>query len=222
MPVKSAQTRRRVLDAAARILAANGFAGTRLSDIADEAELQAPAIYYYFGSREDLIEEVMWVGNVGTRKYVLRTLDALDASTSPLDRILVAVKAHLEHILSISDYAKAATRNGRQLPERMQARQLAEQAEYSHIWRSLLADAAAAGQLREDLDLFAARMLILGALNWAPEWWDVNRGSLESLIHTAQDMVCHGISATVTGPRQPAPAPVGGRPDSQSSDGGRR
>jgi hypothetical protein len=63
-------------------------------------------------------------------------------------------------------------------------------------------------------------MLILGALNWAPEWWDVNRGSLESLIHTAQDMVCHGISATVTGPRQPAP--VGGRPDSQSSAGGRR
>jgi hypothetical protein len=32
---------------------------------------------------EDLIEEVIWVGNVGTRKYVLRTLDALDASTSP-------------------------------------------------------------------------------------------------------------------------------------------
>jgi hypothetical protein len=133
-------------------------------------------------------------GHPQVRSQNSRRAGCLDES---LDRILVAVKAHLEHILNISDYAKAATRNGRQLPERMQARQLAEQAEYSHIWRSLLAGAAAAGQLREDLDLFAARMLILGALNWAPDWWDVNRGSLESLIHTAQDMVCH---ATVTGP----------------------
>ena len=194
MPVKSAQTRRRVLDAAAKILAAKGFAGTRLSDIADEAELRAPAIYYYFRSREDLVEEVMWVGNKGTREYVVKTLDALDPATSPLDRILVAVKAHLEHILGISDYAKAATRNGLQLPQGMRARQIAEQAEYSRIWRGLLADAADAGQLREGLDPYAARMLIIGALNWAPEWWDIKRGSLESLIHSAQDLVRHALA----------------------------
>ena len=39
-----------------------GYAGTRLSDVAEYAEIQAPAIYYYFPSREDLIEEVMYSG----------------------------------------------------------------------------------------------------------------------------------------------------------------
>ena len=57
---KSARTRERILDAAAHVLSRKGYAGTRLTDVADQAGLQAPAIYYYFPSREDLIEEVMW------------------------------------------------------------------------------------------------------------------------------------------------------------------
>ena len=41
---KSARTRTRILDAAAHVLSSKGFAGTRLSDVAEYAELQAPAI----------------------------------------------------------------------------------------------------------------------------------------------------------------------------------
>ena len=50
------------LDAAAHVLSAKGYAGLRLNDVAAHAELQAPAIYYYYPSRDDLIEEVMWAG----------------------------------------------------------------------------------------------------------------------------------------------------------------
>ena len=57
---KSVRTRERILDAAAHVLSRKGYAGARLSDVADQAEIQAPAIYYYFPSRDDLIEEVMW------------------------------------------------------------------------------------------------------------------------------------------------------------------
>ena len=54
---KSARTRDRILDAAAHVLSRKGYAGTRLTDVADRAAIQAPAIYYYFPSRDDLIEE---------------------------------------------------------------------------------------------------------------------------------------------------------------------
>lgn len=43
-----ARTRRRLLDAIAAVLSRRGFAGTRLSDIAAQARIQAPAIYYYY------------------------------------------------------------------------------------------------------------------------------------------------------------------------------
>ena len=75
------ETRTRILDAAAHVLSVKGFAGTRLTDVADYAQLQAPAIYYYFPSREDLIEEVMYAGISDMRQHLQLTLDALPAGT---------------------------------------------------------------------------------------------------------------------------------------------
>src|SRR5947209_20378501 len=71
---KSARTRERILDAAAHVLSIKGYAGMRLADVAEYAELQAPAIYYYFSSREDLIEEVMWAGIADMRAQVSAVL----------------------------------------------------------------------------------------------------------------------------------------------------
>jgi AcrR family transcriptional regulator len=189
---KSARTRQRILDATARVLSLKGYAGTRLADIAEQAEVQAPAIYYYWPSREDVIEEVMWTGIARMRAHVRAALDALPPETGPLDRIDAAVEAHLRHMLEISDYARAAIRNSAQLPDAIRTRQLAEADRYGELWRALIADAAA--ELRSGLDPRAARMLILGALNWAVEWWNPRRGSLTTLVQTAQSLVRHGLS----------------------------
>ena len=79
--------------------------------MAEYADVQAPAIYYYFVSREDLIEEVMYCGVAELRKHVQGALNELPPETSPLDRIMTAVEAHLRHELEISDYATASIRN---------------------------------------------------------------------------------------------------------------
>jgi len=47
--------------------------------------------------------------------------------------------------------------------------------------------------LRADLDPMAARMLVLGALNWAAEWWNPRRGSIDAVVRTAQSLVRHGL-----------------------------
>jgi hypothetical protein len=61
------------------------------------------------------------------------------------------------------------------------------------MWRKLLQDAGNAGLLRSDLDPMAARMMVLGALNWAAEWWNPRRGSLDTVVRTAQSLVRHGL-----------------------------
>ncbi len=67
--------------------------------------------------------------------------------------------------------------------------------------RERILDAAAhvlrgnAGLLRSDLEARAARMLVLGALNWAAEWWNPRRGSLEVVVRTAQSLVRSGLAA---------------------------
>ncbi|TDD03778.1 TetR/AcrR family transcriptional regulator [Saccharopolyspora terrae] len=193
---KSARTRQRILDAAAHVLSRKGYAGTRLTDVAEAAELQAPAIYYYFPSREDLIEEVMWSGIAHMAEHVQAQLDALPPEAAALDRIEVAVESHLRYQLEISDYTTAATRNAGQIPEGIRVRYSVEANRYGDIWRKLLDDAKRDGSLRVELDARAARMLVLGALNWAAEWWNPRRGSLEQVIRTAKSIVRSGLAAS--------------------------
>jgi len=191
---KSALTRARILDAAAHVLSEQGYAGLRLTDVAAEAEIQAPAIYYYYASRDELIEEVMWAGIADMREHMAGALAELPDGTPPLDRLLVAVEAHLRHALEISDYTTASIRNAGQVPLTIRKRQILEEERYGEIWRRLINDLAREGGLRPELDLYIAQMLVLGALNWTVEWWDARRGSVEAVVANAQTIIRHGIS----------------------------
>ncbi|KAA1423127.1 TetR/AcrR family transcriptional regulator [Mumia zhuanghuii] len=190
---KSHRTRERILDAAARVLGSKGYAGTRLQDVAAEAGLQAPAIYYYFGSRDELIAEVMYVGAHRVRGHVIDVLAALPVETDAMGRILAAVEAHLRYELLISDYTTASVRNAGQVPESVRERAAAEEAAYSHMWRDLFEQAQAAGELRSDLDLNLTRFLIIGAMNWAAEWWDPKHRTLDDLVASTQALVLNGV-----------------------------
>jgi AcrR family transcriptional regulator len=191
---KSALTRARILDAAAHLLSRNGYAGLRLTDVAAEAEIQAPAIYYYYASRDELIEEVMWAGIADMREHVAAALSELPDATPSLERLLAAAEAHLRHALEISDYTIASIRNAGQVPLSIRKRQILEEERYGEVWRRLINDLAREGRLRPELDLYIAQMLVLGALNWAVEWWDHRRGSLEAVVVNAQSFIRHGIA----------------------------
>lgn len=207
-PSKSARTKSRILDAAAAVLCERGFAGTRLSDIAERAKCQPPAIYYYFDSREALIAEVIWLGIARLRTHVQEAVDAhVDGSAA--DRLHAATEAHLRYVLVESDYTMAAIRNAAQMPLELRERQLAEQKEYAVLWRTLFSDVREAGLLREGADERLARMLLLGALNWATEWWQPTGESVDTLVRNARFILATGFLA-------PEPACRSGRKRSRS------
>lgn len=191
---KSQRTRSRILDAAAQVLSVKGFAGTRLTEVAAVAELQPPAIYYYFPSREDLIEEVMFSGISEMRRHLQKTLNELPDGTPAMDKIMAAVESHLRHELELSDYTTASIRNSGQIPEHLRARQKREESAYGRIWQRLFTEAVASGELRDDVDPWIARLLVIGALNWAAEWWSPSRGSVDVVVSIAQTLVRTGLT----------------------------
>ncbi|MBB5166368.1 TetR/AcrR family transcriptional regulator [Mycobacterium sp. AZCC_0083] len=186
---KYARTRGRILDAAAYVLSRKGYAGTRLSDVAERVDIQTPAIYYYFASRDDLIEEVMASGLADMRVHLQATLQALPPGTPALEKILVAAETHLRHELEISDYTTASIRNRGQIPSRLRIRADREEDSYGALWRQLFDEAACAGELRSDVDPRISQMLVLGALNWAAEWWDPRRTPLHAIVADAQRLI---------------------------------
>ena len=191
---KSARTRRRILDAAAEVLCARGYAGTRLGEIAEKADVQAPAIYYYFASREDLVEEVLHYGMARMREHLATALDALPDGTSPLERIGFAVEEQLRHQLDPTTYATAAIRNAGQVPEAIRQRHDPEQRAHDEIWARLLTAAHHAGELRDGIDLRLAQVLVTGALNQVGATPESPRSDLETLVANARSFVLHGLT----------------------------
>jgi AcrR family transcriptional regulator len=208
---KSARTRERILDAAAVVLNRNGYAGTRLSDIAGLAGLATPAIYYYFPSRDEVIQEVVQVGLRRTMAHVRASLDEAAPDAGPMERILTAVQAHLEVVLRDSEYSSAAIRNAAQLPPAIREVQLVDQRRYGALWRSLIDAAAASGEINPELDPRAARMpghrgVELGARVVARGPGPADRGDPHGTVAGAS-----GAGSALLSPlRRPAPPP--GRP----------
>ena len=199
---KSVQTRERLLDAAAKVFRDKGYAGARLSDIAERAEMHVPGVYYYFDSKEALVEEVLRAGVAKAFSFVEERVAEVPEGGPALDRLRAAIEGHVLVVLEIGDYTSANIRIFGQLPDEIRRHHLAQQRAYGDLWRQLLEDARAAGELRADLDLSVLRMLILGALNWTVEWYRPGTLSAAEVARNATTMICEGVGVS---PPRPAP-----------------
>lgn len=190
---KSDMTRQRVLDAAAGIFARRGFSGTKLSDIARAAGLKTGSLYYHFESREALVAEVMSLGVRQVAETVEAAMTALGPEARPIDRLRTAVERHLLCLLEHSDYARANTKLASEVPAHLRSLHARNEENYGRLWKQLLSEAAASGEIRSDINLSAARMLILGAMAWAPEWFRTEVGPAAELVRSFSEMTFAGL-----------------------------
>ena len=164
--------RRQILDAAAKVLARRGYAATTLSEIAAEVGTAgAGSLYYHFDSREELIEELLRRGARVAYDRSRRAIEMLPRGASALERLTAAIRAHLRCVLVESDYARAAVRSTGQVPAPMWARVNAEFRGYGRFYDRLIAAAMNAGEIDASVNRSSLRMLLIGAINWAPEWY---------------------------------------------------
>jgi AcrR family transcriptional regulator len=189
---KSERTRERILDAAAAAFRERGFAATRLSDVAERAGLQTPSLYYHFASKEELIEAVLALGVTRTFARVKEAVSEVPAD-DPVGRLEAAIHAHVEMVIETGNYSAANLRLYGQMPADIRKRLQRTQRKVGRYWNDLLVEAVAAGAIREDLDLSATRMLILGALNWVAEWYRPGELSPGEIADHATAIVLDGV-----------------------------
>ena len=185
-PSRGELKRKQILDAAAKVLARRGYAGTMLSEVAEEAGTQPGSLYYHFDSREKLIEEVLHEGVTLSFARARAVLDALPDDSSALQRLEAALRAHLKFQLIESDYARAVVRSMGQSPEDMWKRVNEKFRAYGKFFDTLIAAAMRARQLDPRVDRSALRMLLIGAANWAPEWY---RADASSTVEEISDLL---------------------------------
>jgi AcrR family transcriptional regulator len=191
---KSIERRQRILDAAARALAEDGYAEAKLSDIAQEAGTHAGGLYYYFQSREDLVMEVL-LTSLGRMSEFFDSLEDGNVQLSPLDRILAFVRLVIEQTLAPDDYYfRAYMRNGNQVPDNMREVLKTRRQRMRRTLAKLLREAQAAGQIPAGINTSVAAQFIIGATNWVGMWYEpTGPYSVDKITETFVDLILHGL-----------------------------
>jgi len=191
---KSESTRKRILDAAAGIFASKGYSLTHLRDIAGSAGMHLAALYYYYDSKEELAADVLRQVPIQSAQALRSTIRSLPASAGDRARIEAAIDAYLQSILHQDDYIRAYPRLFSQVSPATREDVLSITRQDSRLWHELLGDAAKNGVIRKDLDRKFVRMLLLGSMNWAAEWFRPGIQPANKLAHVLKIMLFEGIA----------------------------
>jgi TetR/AcrR family transcriptional regulator, cholesterol catabolism regulator len=151
---------------AARLFADRGYHGTSLADLAEELGIQKASLYHHIESKEDLLWEVARSGAEAFHS----ALDAVPDGEPAIEKIRLALRAHLRVVGEQLDAATVFTREWRALAGERRERFLAERRRYEERIRELFREGVERGDLRTDLDVATAALLFLSAANWAYTW----------------------------------------------------
>ena len=196
---KADNTYGRILDAAAHLFRANGYASVSLRAIAASADMKAGSLYYHFSSKEEIVTAILDAGIQSVQGAVRDVVDSLPRGARAAEKISAGIEAHLLTLLEHSDYTSANVRIFGQLPRSVQSANLDVRRDYERLWDDLLAELQACGELREGVDLHALRMLLIGSLNATLEWFDPEQGSVESLARSYSDILLQGVLGSAGG-----------------------
>ena len=158
--------REELVEAAARLFAERGFHGTSMGDLAEAMGVQKGSLYSLTDSKQRLLHEAMRAGAAAFHA----ALDAVPEELPAVERIRLALRRHLRVVAEQLDVATVFTREWRYLEGAAREEIVAERRRYEERWRTLLREGVEHGELRTDLDVGAAALLVLSAANWAYTW----------------------------------------------------
>lgn len=178
-----------LLTSAAELFYERGYDGTSMEDLSKRLGIAKSAIYHHVRSKEELL-----------RLAVNRALDGLFAEADKLEAVDGRAVDRLEHLIRGSiavliDQLPFVTLllriRGNTQTERDA---LARRRDFDHIVTNLVAQAAAEGDLRPDIDAATTTRLLFGMINSISEWYRPERGlTADALADTVVVVALDGL-----------------------------
>lgn len=169
---KAIQKRDSILQAAAKVAARRGYAETTLAEIGEEAGTFAGSLYYYFPSKDALLEEVLNIGTTSVSSPVMEAVAALPGDASAWRKIKTALDEHVERMLSKNDFITAYWKIIDQVPDSIGGRHREHPRKYGNFWRALIREGQEEGIVHEDLEPNLVQLFMLGATIYAQDWYN--------------------------------------------------
>jgi TetR/AcrR family transcriptional regulator, cholesterol catabolism regulator len=161
----------RVLDTAAELFWAKGYAATTTREIAAALEIQQASLYYHVSSKEDLLYQLCRSG----LRQVLDAVEELPPTGSAIERVRVLARRHVTKLLGHKKRNAVMLMELRSLSPRHRSEVVALRQQYADVVRKTLEDAQAEGSIRNDISAGHLTLALLNMLNWTVVWFRADR-----------------------------------------------
>jgi len=168
--------RQRILDAAVRVFAEEGFYNSKVSQIAEAAGVADGTIYLYFKSKDDLLIS-LFEDRMDSVNAQLR--ETLSRPGTALDRLRQVVALHFQLVEENPAMAEVICVELRQSSKFIKEYANPKFAEYLRILAGCISDGQAQGQLRSDVEPQLVARSLFGALDEIALSWLVKRDKFE-------------------------------------------
>lgn len=160
-----------IIDAAATRFRDQGYAATKLSEIAEDVGILKGSLYHYIDTKEDLLFAIIDRNHerIINGNYLWR-----DLRDDPMAALESFVREHIRNYLANRVDSEVYIRDFRALGGPRKDKILAAQAQYDGDFRDLVESAHAAGLLRPDVTPGYASRAVFGIANWMLFWYDAD------------------------------------------------
>lgn len=168
-------TRDEILRSAATLIVSEGYPACTMRSISEKIQMKAGSLYHHFGSKDEILLEVMNVGVRMILEEVARQVSSMPPGSSFEDRLRVAIRTHAACMV---DQSMPFIRVYEHLPPIIRRKARVSRKEYSGFWVAFLESGKECGEIDPDLNLAIFVPFLLSGLNrisdWHREYMNVN------------------------------------------------
>ena len=194
-PNRSADKYQRILDAAVAVFAEKGFFVSRVSDIADRADVADGTVYLYFKNKDEILAAAI---NTAFDGFMRTARNELEKLPTPADRLRRLAYLHFEALGANRNMAVVFQMELRQSTRFLSEFSHQHLVEYFSLVRQAISDGKACGEFRSDLPEKIAANCFFGAIDEMVTSWVLSEEDYP-LAHVADpvlDILLSGMRAT--------------------------
>ena len=190
----STDKRERILKAAIKVFARDGFFIAKVEDIAKAADVATGTIYLYFENKDDLMISIFEEEMVPIIQHMREELEAHESAT---DKLTTFIGRHLNMIQDHPDMAQLLQVELRQSSKFLHGYEGDRFREYLAIISDIFKLGQARKEFREDINSSIFKQVLFGAVDQIATNWTLSKTKRLNLSFSAQQIctiILKGIS----------------------------
>jgi AcrR family transcriptional regulator len=160
-------SRDQILESSAQVFRQKGYHGASMADIADSVGLQKATLYHHFGSKQEILAELL---NRALGIVTENMVQVTKGAGTPEEKLHLAMRAYLQMLCEQGNLASVLLLEYRSLEKSLYKRHIQNRDKFERMWRDLVQEGVDSGNFQcESVPITVWAML--GVMNWTITWY---------------------------------------------------